>query len=256
MSEPEPQRVSVGAVILAGGFGTRLRSVLSDVPKPMAPVAGRPFVEHVVRYLALHGVRDTVLATGYLSEVFSTHFSRHPTPGSRIRCVTEPRPMGTGGGFLYAVAACGFEADAWLVANGDSLVLANLEAFLLAFRQGDWDGAVLGLALDDAARFGSLEVGSDGALVRFTEKRPGAAVVNAGVYLFRSRLLEFFPRKEPLSFETEVFPAVIQQGARILVHRVQAPFLDIGTPESLAQAEAFIEQNRHLLHSGPLSFSS
>ena len=151
--------------------------------------------------------------------------------------------MGTAGGFMQAVTSQVTRADIWLVLNGDSLVFADFARFVQAFALGTWDAAVMGLRVADAARFGSLEIGPGGELQRFAEKRPGAGLINAGVYLFRQPAIRKFPDRVPLSFETDVFPTLIAAGARVLVHAVEAPFLDIGTPESLAQAESFIMDN-------------
>lgn len=154
---------------------------------------------------------------------------------------SETEPLGTAGGFLNAARSeTNSQPDAWLVLNGDSLAFAGLSAFSDALECGSWDAAVLGLQISDAGRYGRLEVGGDGALRRFVEKRPGAGLINAGAYLFRNSALKYFPAGPRLSFETEVFPALIAAGCRVLVHPVEVPFLDIGTPESLAQAEIFI----------------
>jgi D-glycero-alpha-D-manno-heptose 1-phosphate guanylyltransferase len=105
------------------------------------------------------------------------------------------------------------------------------------------DAAVLGVRVPDASRYGTLAIGDDGRLLEFSEKSPGAGVINAGVYLFRHRTLAHFPAKRPLSFETEVFPTLLHD-AHVATLTVDAPFLDIGTPQSLAEAEAFISQNQ------------
>lgn len=236
-------RPDVTAVVLAGGFGTRIRHLLAEIPKPMAPVAGRPFLEHVAHFLARLGIRRIVLSTGYRAEVIAAHFECVECE-AEITCVVEPESLGTGGGFLHAARVQAAAPEAWLVLNGDSLVFADIERFIGAFAAGGWDAAVLGLRVADAARFGTLEVAADGALRRFAEKNPGAGLINAGVYLFRHASLAAFPPGRRLSFETEVFPALIARGSRILVYPVEAPFLDIGTPESLAEAEAFIQGNR------------
>jgi NDP-sugar pyrophosphorylase family protein len=237
------KKCEITAVILAGGFGTRLRGVLKDLPKPMAPVCGRPFVEWVLRHLYRQGIARFVLSTGHLAGKVADHFSSAPVPGAEIVCAGEKTPLGTGGGFLNAVQHSGFDPDAWLVANGDSLVVADLEPLFAALDETALDGTVLALWMDDASRYGSLEVDDAGRLTGFLEKRPGAAWINAGVYLFRSSLLKHFPGKRPLSFETDVFPSLLADGARIGVCKARGAFLDIGLPESLAQAERFIREN-------------
>ena len=241
--------LSFAAVVLAGGFGTRIRHLLPDVPKPMAPVEGRPFVEHVVRYLAGAGIADVVLSTGYLAGVVSAHFAEQPVAGAHVRCVPEGEPLGTAGGFIHAVRESGLRPDGWIVLNGDSLVVADLPGFLADFEGSGAEAALIGLKVDDAARYGSLEFDGDRRLRRFAEKRLGAGTINTGVYAFRSALLGSFPAQRPLAFETDVFPTLIAKGVSVRVHPVTAPFLDIGTPESLALAETFIRAQRLSLRS-------
>lgn len=237
-------RPELAAVVLAGGFGTRVRHLLPGLPKPMARVAGRPFLEHVVRYLGAGGVSRAIISTGYLAEVVESHFRADRVPGIAVTCVREASPRGTAGGFLQAVETAGVVPGAWLVLNGDSLVMADLPRFVGEFERSGLPAAILGLRLEEAARYGTLEVRSDGTLARFAEKRPGAGLINAGVYLFRPSLVAQFPASMPLSFETDVFPALIEEGFRILVHEVDAPFLDIGTPDSLARAEEFVRRHQ------------
>jgi NDP-sugar pyrophosphorylase family protein len=232
----------VTAVLLAGGFGTRVQHLLGGLPKPMAPVAGRPFLEWMVRYLARQGVSKVVISTGYRAEVVAEHFGQQPVAGVSTQCVPEGKALGTAGGFLHAARACGQSPAAWLVLNGDSLVFADLAGAAGLLGAGA-AGVIVGRALPDASRYGTLAVGTGGALEGFEEKRPGPGVISAGVYLLRPALLAEFPAKTPLSFETEVFPALTSRGGFLKVHVVNAPFLDIGTPESLPQAEQFIRQN-------------
>jgi D-glycero-alpha-D-manno-heptose 1-phosphate guanylyltransferase len=239
------------AVILAGGFGTRIRHLLDDVPKPMAPVAGRPFLEWVVRYFRAQGVRRFVLSTGYRAEVIARHFASHAVPDVEVVCVPETEPLGTAGGFLHAVAGSGFTSSTWLVANGDSLALTTLDRFIAGVVAESVSAAILALSVSDTARFGTLDVTTAGRLLRFAEKRPGAGLINAGVYAFKGKTLGLFPAKRPLSFELEVFPALLSGAGEISVQAVEAPFLDIGTPASLAEAGRFIQANLSFFSSTP-----
>jgi D-glycero-alpha-D-manno-heptose 1-phosphate guanylyltransferase len=243
MNGATPATSEATAVILAGGFGTRIRHLLDDVPKPMAPVAGRPFLEWVVRYFRTQGVRRFVLSTGYRAEVIARHFALQPVPGIEVVWVPETEPLGTAGGFLHAVTGSGFASSLWLVANGDSLALTALDRFMAGAAIEPVSAAILALAVPDTSRFGTLEVTSAGRLVRFAEKRPGAGLINAGVYAFKGETLDAFPKNRPLSFETEVFPSLLSGATGIAVQAVEAPFLDIGTPASLAEAERFIQTN-------------
>ncbi|GAB4119363.1 MAG: hypothetical protein Kow001_18860 [Acidobacteriota bacterium] len=234
------------AVILAGGLGLRIRHRLAGVPKPMAPAAGRPFVEWVVRWIHQAGeVDEFVVSTGYLAEVVKAHFAGFAHPRIRVRCCAEPHPLGTAGAFLHGVASDARPAPAaWLVANGDSLVLADLRPLWHAVEEAGCAGALLAVRVGDASRFGTVETASGGTLAGFREKRPGSGLVNAGIYVFRHEVLAEFPAMRPLSFETDVFPSLAPR-RRIAVVETGAPFLDIGTEETLSQAETFLRAHRH-----------
>jgi NDP-sugar pyrophosphorylase family protein len=232
------------AVVLAGGFGTRVAHLLDGVPKPMVPVAGRPFLEWVVRYLARQGIPRIILSTGHLADVVQTHFQTQPVPGVLTCCIAETQPLGTAGGFLNAVRVAGDSPEAWLVLNGDSLVFADLAKVAGELSNAAVAGVVVGCAVADASRYGTLAIGPAGQLRGFLEKRPGRGVINAGIYLLRASLVRELAGPPPLSFEGDVFPQLIQRGVSLKVFEADAPFLDIGTPESLRQAQAFVEQNR------------
>jgi len=219
----------------------------------MAPVNGRPFLEWVVRYLAAQKIRNIILSTGHLAETIGKHFQSQPVKNVRVSCVPETKPLGTAGGFLNAIrgAAEGGRPPglAWLVLNGDSLAPAPLAHMFQSLDDSKMEGAILGVRVADASRFGTILQNANGDLTGFNEKQPGAGVINAGVYLFRASAIDSFPDKTPLSFETEVFPALIAGGVRLKVCVTDAPFLDIGTPESLPLAEAFVRRNAHFFES-------
>ena len=233
-----PEKVT--AVVLAGGFGTRIKHLLGDRPKPMAPVAGRPFIEWVVRYLAAQKIRNVILSTGHLAETIANHFQPPPVAGMNVVCVPETSPLGTAGGFLNAIRDVKARPAAWLVLNGDSLALAPLDRLFQSLDDPAIFGAILGVPMTDASRYGTVSPDERGELAGFNEKKPGAGNINAGVYLFRPSAAGVFPGKTPLSFESDVFPLLIARGIRLKVCVTDAPFLDIGTPESLPLAEKFI----------------
>jgi D-glycero-alpha-D-manno-heptose 1-phosphate guanylyltransferase len=230
------------AVILAGGLGTRIRHLLDGRPKPLAPVDGRPFLEWVIRFLAKQGIGDMIISAGYRAEMIADFCAGFPMRDIRLRCVAEPAPRGTAGGFLEAIA--GDESPAWLVCNGDSLVCADLRPFIAYLDDDEIDGALVGLHVTDGSRYGNLRCDEDSNLAGFDEKAATSKLINGGIYLLRPRLLAAFPPTRPLSFETEVFPALVRAGARIRLHRVEAAFIDIGTEASLQEAELFIQTNR------------
>jgi D-glycero-alpha-D-manno-heptose 1-phosphate guanylyltransferase len=242
-----PEKIT--AVVLAGGFGTRIKHLLGDLPKPMAQVNGKPFVEWIVRYLAAQKIRNIILSTGYLAETVEKHFQSQPVKNVRVRCVPETKPLGTAGGFLNAIRGAREKPEAWIVLNGDSLALAPLEIFSQSLDDAKIDGAILGIRVPDASRFGTISQNERGELSGFNEKKPGAGIINAGIYLFRASVIEKFPQKTPLSFETEVFPALIAGGVRLKVCVTDAPFLDIGTPESFPLAEKFVRLNAKFFES-------
>ncbi|MGD2183390.1 nucleotidyltransferase family protein [Lusitaniella coriacea] len=249
MSKGKVKPENVVAVVLAGGSGTRVRHLLPNLPKPMAPVAGKPFLEWVVRYLGTQGIPNVILSTGYLGEVVERHFRTQLVPSVRVWCCAETEPLGTAGGFCYAVRTSlkshlPSPPTAWLILNGDSLAFAPLASLLRHLDNPTVAGAILGLSVDDASRYGSLACNSQGNLLRFAEKRPGCGTINAGVYLLRHAVLEEFPSTIPLSFEQDVFPDLLARETNFKIESCEAPFLDIGTPESLPQAETFIEKNR------------
>jgi NDP-sugar pyrophosphorylase family protein len=261
-----PEQIT--AVILAGGFGTRVKHLLGDLPKPMAPVNGRPFLEWVVRYLAAQQIRRVILSTGHLAEIIERHFHSQPVKNVCVSCVPETKPLGTAGGFLNAIRGAAEKPAAWLVLNGDSLAPAPLAQMFQLLDDVETEGAILGVHVADASRFGTISVNDNsgtgfqpvcgsqagslrhyGDLAGFSEKKPGAGVINAGIYLFRAAVIDLFPDKSPLSFETEVFPALVAEKVRLKVCVTNAPFLDIGTPESLPLAEEFIRRNAHFFES-------
>ena len=231
-------------VVLAGGKGTRIRHLLPDLPKPLAPVFGFPFLEWILRFLAKQKLQRIVFSTGYLAEKIQNFVEHRKFSELELSCVQEEVSLGTAGGVLNAIDNCGHNFEAVLVLNGDSLVLADLNPLLNSLQDVSINGAILGVEVDDAERYGTLKVGSNDMLIGFQEKKSGAGLINAGVYLFRKKALENFSREMPLSFETEVFPKMLAENLKIKVITSNSPFIDIGTENSLKEANLFIENNQ------------
>lgn len=231
-------------VILAGGFGTRIKHLLPDIPKPMAKIANKPFIEWIIRYFNCQGLNKFVLSTGYLGEKIDTYFQNKIIDNITIKCYQEKEPLGTGGGFINSYNHIVEKPDSWLIINGDSLIFTDLKPFFHRLNDSDTEGVILGLSVEDASRYGSLEYDSNNNLISFAEKKSGKGVINAGIYLFKQRIISQFPPHTPLSFEYDIFPYLLSQGCKIKVHITSAPFLDIGTPESFTQAEKFILDNQ------------
>lgn len=223
------------AIILAGGRGTRLARVLPGLPKPLAPVLGRPFLLHLLDSLARAGLGKVVLSLNYEAEQIQRAISGYDS--LEIETVVEPEPLGTAGALGHALAkACG---DTLLALNGDSFTLFDLDGFLAFHANNRFDVSLIGVRMEDTCRFGRLEIGKDSRVAAFKEKVAGqAGVINAGIYLIRRPVLEALPAGRPLSFETEVLEKLAPLG-RLGVYLAPGPFIDIGTPESYAQADAF-----------------
>jgi NDP-sugar pyrophosphorylase family protein len=230
-------------IVLAGGAGTRIRHLYPDVPKPLIPVAGATFLDWVCRYWKNQGLRRILVSIGHLAEVAERHLREHPLQGVEVYAVREEQALGTAGGIRLA-AGSPHAGDPLIACNGDSLVFSDVSGVWPILAREELQGVLLGVEVPDASRYGSLHVAEDGLLRGFAEKRPGRGLVNAGVFFFKRRLLARFPARTPLSLETDVFPLLLAGGVRIQVVPVKEDFLDIGTPEGLAQADGFV--GRHL----------
>jgi len=224
------------AIVLAGGFGTRLRPVVSDVPKPMAPVGGRPFLEHLVGYWIEQGVRRFVVSVGYLAERIVDYFGS-AWRGAEFAYAREQTPLGTGGGLLLALDEV--TSPRVLVLNGDSFFRVVL-AEALAFHQSRNADCSLNLFRSrDTRRYLGLDLEDNGRVRSFSA--PGDAVtalVNGGVYLFRTATLRALPWKsgERASLEADILPHGMSAGWRIYGRECRGAFIDIGVPEDYARA--------------------
>jgi len=222
------------AIVLAGGLGTRLRAAVPDLPKPLAPVAGLPFLAWVLDHLAAQGVRRAVLAVGYRHEAIRDHFgARHR--GMRLAYAVEPRPLGTGGAIRAALAEC--TTDPVLVVNGDTLFEIDLSPLLARHRAA---GRSLTMALcrvPDTARYGRVAV-TDGVVTGFEEKgASGPGRINAGVYVLSARLFDGYVLPAAFSFEEELLAPHVAALAPA-VHEAEGYFVDIGVPDDYRRARA------------------
>ena len=233
MSPPD----DVTAVILAGGKGPRLQRLHPETPKPMIRVADQPFLYWLTLWLARHGLRHFVYSTGYRGEQVELWAESDRFPEIERVCRRETIPLGTGGGLLNCLDLC---RDWIVVVNGDGLVLGGI-AELIALANTGVDGGLIGVAVQDTTRYGSLAVDESGRLTGFREKVPGRGLINAGVYLFCATVLRALGPNGACSLEYDLFPELIRRGANIRIIPVtNVPFIDIGTPETLNEAERFI----------------
>ena len=230
------------AAVLAGGLGTRLRPAVSARPKVLAPVCGRPFLAYLLDQVADAGLERAVLCTGYLAEQVRAEFGdRYRT--LRVGYSVESSPLGTGGALRQALPL--LDGDPVLVLNGDSYCAADLQRLVAEPQAAPGSAGTLVVTwMDDTSRYGSVDIDDRGVIRAFHEKAEGAGPgwINAGVYLLSRRLLASIPDAGVVSIERDVFPQWMSGELRAC--RVNAPFLDIGTPESYAQAEAFFAGGR------------
>ncbi len=232
------QHREISAIILAGGLGSRLQGVRADCPKPLIPCAGRPFIEWVLQWFRRQGIQEFVVSLGHLADVAERYFTERAADGVQLHTVVEPNLLGTAGALRFAWNT--IPDRPVLVTNGDSLLLADLEPVWSLWDSSDADGILVGVPQLDASRYGTLAFNAQGRLLAFEEKRPGRGVINAGIYLFRPELLAAIPAQTPLSLERDVFPTWLREHRRLQVCVVEGPFLDIGLPETLAQADDFL----------------
>lgn len=223
------------AIILAGGFGTRLQSVVSDVPKPMAPVAGRPFLTYLLDRLQKQGYTHVVLATGYLHEKVEEFFG-HEYRGISIDYARELSPLGTGGAMVNALQYC--HEDAVTVINGDTLFDIDHERLCRFAEEKDTSLAIVLRQVPDAGRYGSVEIDANGCITTFKEKNAeaGGGLINGGIYRIQRSLLDGFTLGEKFSFEQELMQQRYRD-ERYYAYADGAYFLDIGIPEDYSRAQ-------------------
>lgn len=221
------------AVILAGGLGTRLRSVVADRPKVLAEVGGRPFLQLLLDQIAATGIRRTVLCTGYLGDQVEARLGASYN-GVALRYSREDEPLGTGGALRLALPK--ITSPAVLVLNGDSFCEWDPDDLYGSHRRNGARGTMLLVQVSDARRFGRVVMDEAGRIVGFTEKSddPSPALINAGIYILERDVIERLEAGKPLSLERDVFPALIGHG--LYGHRTGGQLWDIGIPEAYAQA--------------------
>ena len=229
------------AIVLAGGLGTRLRLAVPDLPKPMAPVAGRPFLAWVLDRLVEAGFASAVLAVGYRHEAILDHF------GGRYRGLplyysVEQTPLGTGG--AMRLAAGHLAAGPVFVLNGDSYLALDYGAMLQAHRHARAPMSLAVCSVPDVSRYGALELNGD-RIQSFLEKgRAGPGFINAGVYLLAPEILQQIPADEPFSFEQQLLVPRVQE-IRTVAFLTDGLFIDIGVPEDYAHAQQLFTGKDH-----------
>ena len=228
---------AMDAVILCGGLGTRLQSVLKDKPKPMAEINDRPFLELLIAYVANFGFRRFILCAGHKGDFIKEYFQGKKSDNTYILS-QETAPLGTAGAIKNAEPV--ITSETFLAMNGDSFCDVDLKS-LVEFHFTKKALASVALApMDDAKDYGGVALGEGDAIVRFDEKAdvPATGWVNAGIYIFNKKVLESIPAGKKVSLEEEVFPSLVGRG--LFGFATSGQLLDIGTPERLELARKLL----------------
>ncbi len=228
------------ALVLVGGFGTRLRPLTLTRPKQMLPVGRRSMLERVVIGLRHHGVTEVVLSMGYRPDAFERAHPDGQCGGVPLRFVVEDEPLGTAGAIAFAAREAGID-DTFLVLNGDIISDFDLSALVEFHRETGAEATIALKRVDDPSRFGVVVTDGEGRVERFVEKPPAGQapsnLINAGAYVVEPALVDRVPSGRPVSIEREIFPAVVADGA-LRARADDAYWLDCGTPEALLAANA------------------
>ncbi len=222
------------AIILAGGFGTRLQTVVSDLPKPMATVAGKPFLHYIVKQLVQQGIQRIVFSVGYKSEYIIDYFSNIDF-GIEMLFEKENEPLGTGGGIKYAMKAC--ESQTILVLNGDTYFDIDFSALHTVYLEKKAKAALALRYVNNAGRYGQVKMDDKNRIIAFEEKNlvaQNAGCINGGTYILNK---DYFIKNtnSKFSIEKDFFEKQVDQGV-LTGHVYDSYFIDIGIPEDYFKA--------------------
>ena len=225
-------------ILLVGGMGTRLMPLTRDTPKPMLPIAGLPVTEHQLMAAKRAGIKTIVLATSYLSEVFTPYFGDGSRWGLDVRYAVEETPLGTGGAIKNAAAALNITAgsdEPIVIFNGDVLSSHDLGKQIQEHVANRADVTLHLTHVEDARAYGCVPVDENGRVTAFLEKmeNPITNTINAGSYVFHPSVIETIAANTVVSVERDVFPALVTAGKKIYGYVEDAYWLDIGTPRAL-----------------------
>src|SRR5579864_4464257 len=237
---PTSPLLDIPAVLLVGGMGTRLRAVLPSTPKPLASIGKVSFLELLVRQLRSQGIRHLVMCTGYLGEQIEREFGNGDAWDVAIRYSQESHPLGTAGALKLAQSYLS-DAHDFLVMNGDSFIEINFSR-LARFHRARGGLATLAVRqVDNANRYGRVQVDVGGRVSAFLEKSGGDSpgLVNGGVYIFNRAVFEQIPHGSA-SLEKDVFPRIL--GQNIYALEQDGLFIDIGTPADYERAQCFCDR--------------
>lgn len=224
-------------ILLAGGMGTRLQSVVKDIPKCMAQVAGKPFLFYLFEYLIPFHPSKIILSLGYKHEIVEEWVSSLHLP-VKIVSVIEPTPLGTGGAIKYACTES--EEESVIVINGDTFFDVDLKKLSDFHKERNVDAAIALKSMKNFDRYGSVEIEKDSdKIIRFKEKEfIQEGLINGGTYIINKSSLDCFPEK--FSLENDYFPLKVKEKKLIgLINN--SSFIDIGIPEDYKKVQSFFD---------------
>lgn len=226
------------AVVLVGGFGTRMRPLTYEVPKPMLPIVHRPMIVRLIERLGEAGVTDVVLALGFRPEPFASAFPDDRLGDVRVHYAVEPEPLDTAGAIAFAARSFGVDST-FVVANGDIITDLDVSELLAAHRALGCDATIHLTPVEDPSAFGVVEANEDGVVQRFVEKpAPGETdsnLINAGTYVFEPEVLDLIAPDERISVERDTFPKLVA-AQRLGAFATHDYWIDAGRPELFLQA--------------------
>ena len=227
-------------IILAGGFGTRLSSVVSDLPKPMAPVDGRPFLEYLILKLKDCGLQEIILSLGYKAEIIQSYFGDGDKFGVKIGYCIESSPLGTAGALKQAAAM--FKDEVFLALNGDSFSALDFKMLINGYIDKKAIATIALTVVEDGLRYGSVEINDNLEITKFSEKSSQRkTLINTGTYCLHRRIFDNIASGK-VSIEEDVFPGLLGQG--LYGYVFNGFFIDIGIPEDYL----YLCQHPDILH--------
>jgi D-glycero-alpha-D-manno-heptose 1-phosphate guanylyltransferase len=225
-------------IILAGGFGSRLRSVIDGVPKCLAPINGVPFIEWQIKQMASQGITRFIVSLGVFADQVIDHLGKDWSAGYNIDWVNEVKPLGTGGAVRFSMATKGIQEA--IVVNGDTYLNASIEGILEPLRVNIGELArIITVRVPDQGRYGGVKINSSNMVVGFLEKGGvGAGLISAGIYRINSNVFSGI-EEETFSLERRVFETLSKNRSMAALETF-GDFIDIGTPEDYQRASSVI----------------
>lgn len=221
-------------VILCGGLGTRLRETVPHLPKALAPVNGKPFLQYQIEAMGSYGIRDIVLCAGYRWEDIHAQFGDGHRYGVQLHYSVEKEPLGTAGCLKYAQHLL---ADTLLVLNGDTFIQLDPKGMLEHHRKRNSLVTVAVAKVSNAGDYGSVALNDVGSISSFQEKRAGIGYVNAGAYVMEPSVLSYLAPDRQASLEHDLLPLLLREGQSVSGYEISGSFLDIGTPDRYQRAQ-------------------